>query len=391
LRDVKVIRDAAGLAALASEWDGLLARSPADVVFLTWDWLSTWWDVYGSALEPAVAVVREQGRLVAAAPCKIERRRRFGLAFRQLGFIGTGQAVCPDFLDLVVESGRERELVPVLVGALVAEGGWDTVALTDVPSTSATGPVLADALRAAGLRPRREDDRICPYLSLPGTWAELEQRLTHNFRRNHRKKRRRLGAALTTWHPGDDLGGALDTLAALHQERMETSGRGGNFRKPDYRDFHERFAARAARRGWLYLAFLEHEGRAIAGRYGFVYRGTYYAYQSGFDPAAADASPGEVMLGMVLEDLIAHGVREFNFLRGTQPHKFHWTDCRRVTTRYDGWTRTPLGHALYLLDRVAAERRRLRARFPGWFGGRAAPVLPAAGPESSAHVEGAAA
>ena len=373
MREVRVIRDAAAFAALAPEWDALLARSSADVVFLTWDWLSTWWEVYGGGLELCVAVVREDGRLVGAAPCKIERRRRYGLGFRQLGFIGTGRAVCPDFLDLIVERGREQELVPELVEALVEARGWDTLALTDVPEDSASGPVLARALRAAGLRPRREDDRICPYLSLPATWAELEQRLTHNFRRNHRKKRRRLGATLATWQAGDDLGRALDTLAALHQERMETSGRGGNFRKPDYREFHERFAARAAERGWLYLAFLQHDGKAIAGRYGFLYQGTYYAYQSGFDPAAADASPGEVMLGMVLEDLIGRGAAEFNFLRGTQPHKFHWTDRRRLTLRHEGWTRTPLGHALYLLDRLAAERRRLRTRFPALFGG-ATPV-----------------
>ncbi len=382
MREVRVIRDAAGFAALAPEWDALLACSAGDVVFLTWDWLSTWWEVYGGGLEPCVAIVLEDGRLVAAAPCKVERRRRYGLGFRQLGFIGTGQAVCPDFLDVVVERGRERELIPVLVDALVAAGGWDTVTLTDVPETSASGPVLMEALRAAGLRPRREDDRICPYLSLPATWAELEQRLTHNFRRNHRKKRRRLGATLATWQPGDDLGRALDTLAALHQERMETSGRGGNFRKPDYRAFHERFAARAAARGWLYLAFLQHEGRAIAGRYGFLYRGTYYAYQSGFDPAAADASPGEVMLGLVLENLIERGAAEFNFLRGTQPHKFHWTDRRRLTIRHAGWTRTPLGHALYVLDRLAAERRRLRTRFPALFGGPAA-VAPATAPPAA--------
>jgi CelD/BcsL family acetyltransferase involved in cellulose biosynthesis len=195
---------------------------------------------------------------------------------------------------------------------------------------------------------------------LPSSWAELEQTLSHNFRRNHRKKRRRLGATLVTWQPGQDVGIALDTLAALHQERMETSGRGGNFRKADYAAFHHRFAGRAAHNGWLYLAFLQYEGHPIGGRYGFFYRGVYYAYQSGFDPSMADASPGEVLLGMVLEDLIGRGAHEFNFLRGPQPHKFHWTDQRRQTLRLEGWARTPVGHALAALDRVAAVRRRVR-------------------------------
>jgi CelD/BcsL family acetyltransferase involved in cellulose biosynthesis len=374
MREVAVIRDAARLAALASEWDDLLARSAVDTVFLTWDWLWSWWEVYGGRLTPYVAVVRENGRLVAAAPCKIEDRRHYGFGFRQLEFIGTGRAVCPDFLDFVIEAGREAELVPILVEALAAERRWDKLALTDVPSDSPTRAALTDALGATGLRPRVDVDRVCPYLPLPATWAELEAGLTHNFRRNHRKKRRRLGATLVPWRDGQDVAAALDTLAALHQERMETSGRGGNFKKPDYRDFHERFAARAAARGWLYVAFLHSDEKPIAARYGFLYRDTYYAYQSGFDPRRADYSPGEVMLGMVIEDLIGRGAREFNFLRGAQPHKFHWTDRRRETLRFEGWQRTPLAHALAMLDRMAAERRRLRRRFPGWFGMQPASV-----------------
>ena len=386
MREVTVIRDAAGLDRLGCEWDGLLQASASDTVFLTWDWLSIWWDVHCDGLEPCVAVVREDGRLVAAAPLKIERRRHYGLAFRQLDFIGTGRAVCPDFLDFVVVRGREAELVPVLVGALVEAGGWDRLVLSDLAPESPALPALLAALEARGLRPRRTPDRQCPYLPLPASWGELEQRLTHNFRRNHRKKRRRLGARLVTWQPAQDLEQAMTTLASLHQERMETSGRGGNFRKDDYRAFHERFARRAAERDWLYLAFLEHEGRTIAARYGFLYHGTYYAYQSGFDPRAAEASPGEVTLGLVLEDLIGRGAREFNFLRGAQPHKFHWTDRVRETIRVEGWARTARGHALAVLDRVAAERRRLRQRFPGLFGAPAAPAAPApaAAPEEVA-------
>src|SRR5215510_813902 len=335
MRETAVIRDPGRLAALEGEWNDLLGRSSADTVFLTWEWLWSWWEVYGVGVEPCVATVREDGRLVAAAPCMIEPRRRYGIAFRQLAFIGTGRAPCPDFTDLVVEAGREEELAPLLVAALAAERGWDKLALAGVPDGSALRRPLVSALEAAGLRPRIEPDCVCPYLPLPASWAALEARLSHNFRRNHRKKRRRLGGTLVRWCPEDDVGGALATLAALHQERMESSGRGGNFRKPDYRAFHERFAARAARRDWLYLAFLVRGGKPVAGRYGFLYRDTYYAYQSGFDPAARDDSPGEVLLGLVLEDLIGQGVAEFNFLRGAQPHKLHWADRQRVTLRLE--------------------------------------------------------
>lgn len=363
MREVKVIRDDAGFRALATEWDELLERSAVDTVFLTWAWLESWWDVYGTVAELLVLTVREDGRLVAAAPLKIERRQRARLPYRQVEFIGTGRAVCPDFLDFVVERGREAELTPVLVDALMQARGWDKLALTDVTGTSIVLPHLTTALRAAGLAPVVSPDRVCPYVPLPATWADMEARLSHTFRRNHRKKRRRLPAELWRWQPSDDLNAAFDELASLHQSRMETSGREhGKFVDAQYRDFHFRFSQRAGARGWLYLATLRWEDRAIAARYGFLYKGVYYAYQSGFDPAMEDRSPSEVLLGTILEDLIGQGVQEFNFLRGAMRHKFHWTDLVRETQKVEGWRRSARGLVVAMIDRVAARRRAQREK-----------------------------
>ena len=359
--EVTVIRDVPGLLALGSEWDALLERSAVDTVFLTWDWLLSWWEVYGDGVQPLVITVRDGGRLVAAAPLKIERRQRVRVPYRQVEFIGTGRAVCPDFLDFVIERGREPELAPLLVQALVRARGWDKLLLTDITSTSIVLPFIAQGLQATGRGAVVTPDRVCPYVPLPATWPELEARLSHTFRRNHRKKRRRLPATLWRWEPGDDLERAFDDLSSLHQSRMETSGRGGKFRDPAYRDFHFRFSQRAGGRGWLYLATLQWEERPIAARYGFVYRDVYYAYQSGFDPAMEDRSPSEVLLGTILEDLIQRGAREFNFLRGAMRHKFHWTNLVRETHKLEAWR--PLGRGLVvgMVDRLAARRRAQRA------------------------------
>lgn len=382
--EVRVIRDVPGFLALGTEWDELLERSAVDTVFLTWDWLVSWWEVYGNGIEPLVITVREQGRLVAAVPLKIARRARARVPYRQVEFIGTGQAVCPDFLDFVIERGREAELAPLMVDALLKARGWDKLLLTDVTSTSAILPLIVAALRAAGRVPVQSPDRVCPYVPLPQSWAEMEARLSHTFRRNHRKKRRRLPATMKRWEPGDDLNAAFDDLASLHQSRMETSGRGGKFRDAAYRDFHFRFSQRAGARGWLYLATLQWEDRPIAARYGFLYKGVYYAYQSGFDPAMEDRSPSEVLLGTILEDLIVRGASEFNFLRGAMRHKFHWTNLVRETHRLEAWRPLGRGWLVRVLDGIAARRRAQRAAADA---AHEASKVPAA--ESSAEGEAA--
>ena len=152
----------------------------------------------------------------------------------------------------------------------------------------------------------------------------------------------------------------MDDVARLHQDRMENTQRGGNFRKPDYQAFHELVACQFARRGWLLVAFLRLNGRRIAARYGYVYRGTYYAYQSGFDTAYRKYSPGRVLLSSLVMHFIDRGLAEFNFLRGPQPHKYEWTGTDRRTFKSTAWSRTPKGWLLLVLDTLVAALKLLK-------------------------------
>ena len=62
---VRRIQDAAGFADLREEWDELLAACPANCLFLTWEWLHTWWKHLGGPRRLDLLVVRS-GRDLAA-------------------------------------------------------------------------------------------------------------------------------------------------------------------------------------------------------------------------------------------------------------------------------------------------------------------------------------
>ena len=40
----------ADLRALKPAWDALLRESAANTIFLTWEWVTAWWSVYGLSL-----------------------------------------------------------------------------------------------------------------------------------------------------------------------------------------------------------------------------------------------------------------------------------------------------------------------------------------------------
>ncbi len=74
-------------------------------------------------------------------------------------------------------------------------------------------------------------------------------------------------------------------------------------------------------RKWLEFWLLELDGKAVAAQFRFRYRDTFFALQEGFDPAYSTDSVGHALRGYVIRQLIAEGVRRYDFLAGQDPSK----------------------------------------------------------------------
>ncbi|MEE8169416.1 MAG: GNAT family N-acetyltransferase [Phycisphaerae bacterium] len=59
-----------------------------------------------------------------------------------------------------------------------------------------------------------------------------------------------------------------------------------------------------------------------------------YYYQSGWDPAAAALSPGMLCLARAIRVAIEEGLCVFDFLRGSESYKSHWTQTFDETVCY---------------------------------------------------------
>src|SRR5258706_16474546 len=72
---IETIADAAGFRALRDEWTRLLERSASDCIFLTWEWLHTWWEHFGTSRGLALIAVRQGDDLIGLAPLWFKRVR----------------------------------------------------------------------------------------------------------------------------------------------------------------------------------------------------------------------------------------------------------------------------------------------------------------------------
>jgi CelD/BcsL family acetyltransferase involved in cellulose biosynthesis len=74
--------------------------------------------------------------------------------------------------------------------------------------------------------------------------------------------------------------------------------------------------------GWLWLSFLEVNGRRVAGTFAYDYNGTVALYNSGYDPAYSYLSVGLLAVVFCLQEAVLAGRRCFDFLQGSEPYKY---------------------------------------------------------------------
>lgn len=324
------------IGSLRSEWSKLLPVARTNNVFVSWHFLATWWEHFRRHREARVYVVRDDaGRVIGIVPLYVEQlSTRLGRV-NVLRNIGYADVVNPDFLDAVVEAGREEEVATALEDVLFEDPSWEFADFSELEPKGSLVRMAKIWERRGHVGLRIEQRSICPYVRLPATFEDYLKGRNPHFRQQLRRYRRKIEKDLDIdWKlVGHDVevAAGIEQLARLHQERMEATERGGNFKKDDYLVFHRNLAERMARTGQLHFWLIFVGGAAAATHYGFLHDGVYYGYQMGFTHRYHKYSPGHYMTGKVMEGLIDAGATEMNFLRGTDGWKFRWTESTRRT------------------------------------------------------------
>jgi CelD/BcsL family acetyltransferase involved in cellulose biosynthesis len=359
------IDDEAGFDALRMEWDELLARTPSPTVFRTWAWQHSWWRRFRGDRQLRIYAAREPGgRLTGLAPLCLEPP---GAPFSgaALRFLGT-ERVSSEYLGVFLERGCDETTADMLLDAILRDGGWDALELTDLVEDDTWSSRWEGRLRTLGYAVDRASSQACPYLTLPRTLDELDRALSHSLRGSARRAARKLAEAGYRPRVETDparIGAALDRLYELHASRWSARGRPGNFTDDRVRGFHQDLAALLGAQGVLRIHSLAAQDRVIAMLYALEWEGVVLYYQSGYEPTSPDPalkpgdySPGTVLIHAALEDAIGRGMREFDFLRGLEPYKTRWAPSVRRT-----WTLAAIRPGAW----GARSRHRLR-RWARW-------------------------
>jgi len=313
---------------LRPEWDALLGEYPPSTVFSTYEWLVPWWRAFGGADRLQVLAFRDASSiLVGLAPLALTTRRAFPVSLRLLRLMGDGSHDS-DNLDLPVRAGCEMAVNQALLRWMQQNATlWDICELNTLPSHSAAGTRLLQNLK--------ENRWKCFTSTRPQTVVELAESWESHLKGISSKERGKIGlrtrrlekkyeVRIRRCEQVSEIDFMLQALFDLHAKHWQLRGLPGTLHSPARRTFYAELARLLLSRQRLEFWVLELQGKIVATQFGLRYGTTVFSLQEGFDPDHAADSVGYVLRGQVLKQLIANGVRRYDFLGGTDESKMRW-------------------------------------------------------------------
>lgn len=317
---------------LRAVWNKVLDRSKNKNVFLTWEYLSTYWKHFGKDKKLRVLCIEDNGNVAAIAPLRQTRYRLLGpLGYSVVEPLGC-RGLMPEGADYTgfLLGEREAECLRLFLNHLVDHDDWDFIHLIDFPETSIDLGLFARASKAIPLAFELEKGAMCPYIPLPDSVDVFLKELSSKFRKDLRRCMRNLERDYhkVELRRYDEFGSVEESMMIffkLHQKRWKLRHRPGVFNTREVRGFYIDVAKLFASNGWLSLYFLTANDEPIAAQYSFEYgRKMYYAL-GGFDPDYSRYSVGNLTLMKIMEKCIERKIGEYDLLKGGEQYKFDWT------------------------------------------------------------------
>lgn len=329
---VEMVENVGQLKSLRDAWDELLSESAADNMFLTWEWMYTWWKHLGAPRKLHVLIVRRESRLIAIAPFAVRPPQPWRLSpFDALEFLGMG-SVGSDYLDLIVRRNEESAALAALADYL--SGQRLMFELKRVLTGSTATSRLAARFEKRGWSSDTSVTETCPYIRLQGhTWESYLASLGSSHRQNLRRCLRRIEKAFTLdfleVKTEEQRHECLKLFEVLHHKCWDTRQGSNALDSEAVMRFHEEFSSLALQRGWLRLLLLRLNGQPAASIYGFRYRDVFYYYQAGYDPQFSRYSVGLVAMGLSIRSAIDQDICEYDLLHGVESYKYLWAGNER--------------------------------------------------------------
>lgn len=319
---------------IKDSWNTLLCRSLYPFVFLTHQWIDSWWNTFEGENKLFILLVYDNDRLVAIAPFMTSQgpysvigKTKTTLNAKKIEFIAN---VHSNRADLIL-SDKPAEACDTIVDFLVREFGetWDIMNLEYFFDASPNKKYFTAALQKHDLCWKQYCQMQTPYVPITENWNDYFKSLQPRFKRSLSSRLKKLEkqgpVRLVLYNDASDLDTALDnvfTVAAKSWKAREGTALSSTV---ELISFYKGLAYTAAKENWLDLHVLYAGNTPVAFDFCLLYDRTLYDLKTEFDESYSEFGVGNMLKWMQFETVFRRGIRELDFLGPSMSWKRHWS------------------------------------------------------------------
>lgn len=304
-----------------------------DNVFMSWEWLSNWWNSYSLGRQLCVILVRDpQGQPIGALPLY---KTVNSVGTRVLSLMANGKA-CSDYVGVVCDPKNQKLVERTAAQAIMSNpqvrvqiGRWDSIELEGHSANQLN--VFKSTLQEHGCRILQNELEGCWNTILPDSYQEFESDLKKYFRRKTRKAEKRIEDERFKFilhQSPEQIDQVWSVFCELHQRRRETLGDAGCFTSDRFSEFLRSATMDLAKKRKVSLIQSTFEDQDLGFLLLFKSANRLWMYQSGFNVDQMKLEPGHLLVTWAIKHAIESGVEEFDFLRGDESYKRFWNTTR---------------------------------------------------------------
>lgn len=301
------------------QWNELLAQSNADALFLSWEWMSCWWQSFSdNNMSLCIIVAYDQdNRLMGIAPLYLSTVKYKFLHSQRLQFIGNcwrGKSTMPtELLSFITLSESDDAVTQAFFDYIDNSLKWDELVIPYLDTGCSTylkskdSPLLKYYHRIA-------EQYKSYYANTNGNFDDYLKGLGKNTRLklyNRRKNLAKLGK-ITFEQYRENTSDNFSLLNELHAIRWDKA-----VFNDQRLEFNTCVAKLMKKRQALNFSVLYLDDRPISIQYNYIFNKHTYNIQAGFDPDVhPKIAPGYLHFGYEIEACFNGDNSTYDFLAG---------------------------------------------------------------------------
>jgi len=328
---IEEIRTNEAFRALEPHWNALLDRCDRQEIYLTFEWISSWWRCFGTKEKSLLLlVVRDGTEIVGIAPFMEQHGHLLGLPVRSIEFLSMAEYAdspsnCAASLDFIIP-GRHDEVIGAIMEHLRGHA-WDLLRLNPIPRSSSTAEALARTATREKLHFTKQVVYASAYINVGTDWQTYSSALSSRFRKSMRSMERKLQEQGEIGYREYTLNGnadeVFDEILAIEKRSWKWTV-GVSINSVALGDFYRVFAQEASKKGWLRVWMMQVNGKNIAYDYIAGYHGRLASLKTSFDEHYREFSPGNLLTLREFQRFFEDGTKQISLTWGDILTKQRW-------------------------------------------------------------------